>query len=123
MSVRNGPAINVFTRTAGPNALARPSVSALRPAFAAAYGSIVGSGRIEPLELMLTMRPPPSATIRSPTRTDNRNGPLRFRFITASNSFSVTLLKESYSGDMPALLTSTSSFPNRSYTASTRPSS
>ena len=39
MSVRNGPGINVFTRTVGPNASASPSVNALSPALAAAYGS------------------------------------------------------------------------------------
>jgi hypothetical protein len=39
-SVRYGPAINVLTRTVGPYCLARPSVIALRPAFAIAYGNI-----------------------------------------------------------------------------------
>ena len=58
--------------------------------------------------------PPPSATMRSPTRVDNRNGPLKLRFTTASNSFSVTVDSDSYSGDMPALLISTSTLPNRS---------
>src|SRR3954469_4728014 len=36
MSVRNGPAMMQFTRTFGPSAFAKPSVSALSPAFAAA---------------------------------------------------------------------------------------
>ena len=36
MSVRNGPAMMQFTRTFGPNACANASVSAFRPAFAAA---------------------------------------------------------------------------------------
>ncbi len=35
-SVRNGPGINVFTRTVGPNAFARPSVRVFSPAFDAA---------------------------------------------------------------------------------------
>src|SRR3954453_10344872 len=39
MSVRNGPGINVLTRTVGPKASASPSVSALSPALAAEYGS------------------------------------------------------------------------------------
>ncbi len=67
--------------------------------------------------------PPPSATIRSPTRADSRNGPLRLRLTTESNSFSVTEPSDSYSGDMPALLISTSTLPKRSYAASTNPSS
>ena len=35
MSVRKGPAMMQFTRTVGPNALAKPSVRVLRPALAA----------------------------------------------------------------------------------------
>src|SRR5882757_2179556 len=101
-SVRNGPGINVLTRTVGPNARASPSVNALSPALAAEYGSCSGLGRRDPLELTLMIDPPPSATIRSPTRVDNRNGPLRLRLTTASNSFSVTALSDSYGGDMPA---------------------
>ena len=114
MSVRNGPGINVLTRTVGPKASASPSVNALSPALAAEYGSCSGRGRRDPLELTLMIDPPPSATIRSPTRADNRNGPLRLRLTTASNSFSVTELSDSYSGDMPALLIRTSTLPNRS---------
>ena len=89
-SVRNGPGINVFTRTVGPNASASPSVNAFEPALAAEYGSCAGCGRRDPLELTLMIDPPPSATMRWPTSVDNRNGPLRLRFTTASNSFSVT---------------------------------
>ena len=95
MSVRNGPGINVLTRTVGPKASASPSVSALSPALAAEYGSCSGRGRRDPLELTLMIDPPPSATIRSPTSADNRNGPLRLRLTTASNSFSVTELSDS----------------------------
>src|SRR6476660_3017312 len=69
------------------------------------------------------MDPPPSATIRSPTRADNRNGPFRLRLTTESNNFSVTEPSDSYSGDMPALLIRTSTLPNRSYAAATKPSS
>ena len=67
--------------------------------------------------------PPPAATIRSPISADSRNGPFKFRLTTASNSFSVTEASDSYSGDMPALLMSTSTLPKRSYAASTSPSS
>ena len=71
-----------------------------------------GCGRSEPWVLTLMMAPPPSATMRSPTNAESRNGPLRLRFVTASNNFSVTSDSLSYSGDMPALLTSTSTRPN-----------
>src|SRR5215203_879873 len=90
ISVRKGPGIKVFTRTVGPYASARPSVNALSPALAAEYGSCSGRGRRDPLELTLMIDPPPSATMRSPTSVDNRNGPLRLRLTTASNSFSET---------------------------------
>ena len=95
ISVRKGPAINVLTRTVGPNAFASPSVNALSPALAAAYGSMSGAGRSDPVELTLMIDPPPAATIRSPTNADSRNGPLRLRFVTASNSFSLTDVSES----------------------------
>ena len=49
-----------------------------------------GVGRSEPAVLTLMIEPRPAATIRSPTNADNRNGPLRLRLTTASNSFSVT---------------------------------
>src|ERR1700759_4321408 len=73
-SVRNGPAINVLTRTVGPSARAKPSVIALSPAFADAYGMMSGAGRSDPAVLTLMIDPPPVATIRSPTNADNRNG-------------------------------------------------
>ena len=63
-------------------------------------------GRSDPVVLTLMIEPRPAATIRSPTNADNRNGPLRLRLTTASNSFSLTLVSLSYSGDMPALLIS-----------------
>ena len=56
-SVRNGPAINVFTRTKGPNAFASASVIAFRPAFAAAYGTMSGAGRSDPAVLTLMIEP------------------------------------------------------------------
>ena len=60
------------------------------------------------------MEPPPPVTMRSPTSADNRNGPLKFRFTTASNSISGTEPSDSYNGDIPALFTSTSTLPNSS---------
>ena len=72
------------------------------------------SGRSDPVELTLMIDPRPAATIRSPTSADNRKGPLRFRLTTASNSFSVTSVSLSYSGDMPALLINVSTLPKRS---------
>jgi len=38
ISVRNGPAMIVFARTAGPYASAMPAVTTCSPALAAAYG-------------------------------------------------------------------------------------
>ena len=71
------------------------------------------SGRSEPAELTLMIDPRPAATIRSPTNADNRNGPLKFRFTTASKSFSLTSVSLSYNGDMPALLINVSTLPKR----------
>ena len=73
-----------------------------------------GVGRSDPAVLTLMIEPRPAATIRSPTNADNRNGPLRLRLTTASNSFSVTSVSLSYTGDMPALLINVSTLPNRS---------
>src|SRR5262249_59488313 len=75
MSVRNGPGINVLTRTVGPKASANPSVSALSAALAAEYGSCSGRGRRDPLDLPLMMGPPPAAPIRSPQTAANRTRP------------------------------------------------
>lgn len=72
-----------------------------------------GVGRSEPAVLTLMIEPRPAATMRSPTNADNRKGPFRLRLTTASNSFSVTSVSLSYSGDMPALLISVSTLPNR----------
>jgi hypothetical protein len=95
MSAKNAPGWIVLTRMLGPNASANPSVSALSPAFAAAYGSISGRGRIAAMELTLMIEPPPVATIRSPTSAANLHGPFRFRFTTASNNFSFTAVSDS----------------------------
>src|ERR1700730_5041664 len=90
MSVRNGPHWIVLTRTEGPRARAKPSVSALSPALAAAYGRTVPSGRIEATDEMLTTTPPSPETIRSPMRAVSRKGPLRLTATTLSHSFSLT---------------------------------
>ena len=50
--------------------------------------------------------------MRVPNSADSRNGPLRFTPMTLSKSSSVTSGSDGYSGDMPALFTSTSQWPN-----------
>src|SRR6185312_14827105 len=57
-SVRKGPGRTAFTRTLGAYASARPTVSALRPALAHAYGSSLTLAISEPAVPMLTMDPP-----------------------------------------------------------------
>ena len=81
-----------LTRTRGPNACARPTVIALTPALAAAYGTMSRVGRTAPVLDTLMIEPPPASTIRSPTSAASRNGPLRLTAMTLSNSSSVTSL-------------------------------
>src|SRR5439155_14879061 len=76
-------------------------------------------GRTAPVLLTLMIEPPPSATIRSPTSADSRNGPFRLTAITLSKSSSVTSLIAPYMGERPALLTRTSTRANSPYTSST----
>ena len=111
-----------FTRTFGASASASPTVNAFRPAFAAAYGSSLTLASNEPIVLTLMIEPDPASYIRLPTRDPSRNGPFRFTPTVLSNSSSVTASRLEYSGDMPALLTKTSTRPNRSYTMSTNAS-
>ena len=84
-----------LTRTDGPNVCAKPTVRALRPAFAAAYGRIAGRGRTAPALEMLMIEPPVPAAIRVPTSAVSRNGPLRFTPMTLSNSSSETSVTSS----------------------------
>ena len=81
-----------LTRTRGPKAWARPTVMALTPALAAAYGTMSLVGRTAPVLETLMIDPPPASTIRSPTSEARRNGPLRLTATTLSNSSSVTVL-------------------------------
>src|SRR4029077_112117 len=118
MSVRNGPATMQLTRTFGPYANANDRVIELSPAFAAPYGSDVGDGFSDAVLEMLMIEPPSPFAIRLPTSADRRNGPLKFSPTTLSNRSSEMSSSTGYSGDMPALLTSTSTRPNRSYAAS-----
>src|SRR4051794_9057946 len=90
MSVRNGPGMMQFTRTLGPNARAMPTVMALRPALAVAYGSSVGVGWPAATLLTLMIEPPSPAAMWAPASDDRRNGPRRFTPITLSNRSSVT---------------------------------
>ena len=53
-----------FTRTLGPYSNANDRVSALRPAFAAPYGSELGDGlRLAVLEMLMMLPPSPSAIL------------------------------------------------------------
>ena len=90
MSVRNGPGIRQLTRTFGPNVWASPVVRLLIADLAAAYGTSALPGRIEEVELTLMIDPPSPACIRSPTRADIRNGPVRLTSMTFCQSFSLT---------------------------------
>ena len=96
MLVRNGPGMIALTRTFGPSASASPTVIALTPALAAAYGTMLAVGRTAPVLLTLMIDPPPtspslfSAAIRSPTRADSRNAPFRLTANTLSHSSSET---------------------------------
>ena len=60
MLVRNGPGMIALTRTFGPRASASPTVIALTPAFAAAYGTMSAVGRTAPVLLTLMIEPPSS---------------------------------------------------------------
>src|SRR5436190_15575574 len=118
MSVSNGPGRMQWTRPFGASASANPTVNALSPALAHAYGSSITLAINEPTVLMLMMEPEPASYIRLPTSEPSRNGPFRFTPTVLSNSSSVTASRLGYSGDIPALLTNTSHLPNRSYTVS-----
>ena len=122
-SVKKVPGWTALTRTVGPKAWAKPIVSASRPAFAAAYGITSGSGyRAATLETLMMLPPSPCA-IRVPIAAVRRNGPPRLTSMTLRQSSSETPSMRSYSGDMPALLTSTSTRPKVAYAASTSASS
>ena len=73
--------------------------------------------------LTLMIDPPSPAAIRGATRAVSRNGPLTLTATTLSNSSSVTSGRLGYSGAMPALFTSTSTFPSSAYVESTSASS
>src|SRR5437763_7793729 len=76
-SVAKAPGMMQLTRTAGPKARAKPTVMALTPALAAAYGTIPGVGRREPVLLTKMIDPRPAATMRVPTSEVSRKPPLR----------------------------------------------
>ena len=95
---------------------------ALSAALAPAYGSSRGPGRTAATLEMLMIEPRPAAFIRSPNSALSRNGALKFTAMTLSKSSSVISPRLGYSGDIPALLTSTSTRSNASYDVSTRAS-
>src|SRR4051812_21308173 len=119
MSVLNAPGRMQLTRTLGASASANPTVNALSPAFAAAYGNSPTLASSEPIVLTLMIEPEPASYMRWPARTPNRNGPLRFTPTTLSKRSSVIDVRSGYSGDIPALFTNTSHLPKCSYTVST----
>src|SRR5262245_42646865 len=112
MSVKKGPATMQLTRTFGPYANANERVIALRPAFAAPYGSDVRLGFIDAVLLTLISEQPSRSAILLAISTDNRNGPFRFRLTTLSKRSSVTWSSDGYSGERPALFTRMSTLPN-----------
>jgi hypothetical protein len=65
-------------RLAGAYASARPTVSALRPALAQAYGSSLTLATSEPAVPTLMIDPPPWAAMCVAASTARRNGPFRF---------------------------------------------
>src|SRR5689334_14908782 len=111
MSVRNGPGRMALTRTLGAKASASPTVSALRPAFAHAYGSSPTLAVREAVVPILMIVPPSRAAMCVAASAASRNGPFRLTASVLSNSSSLTASRLGYSGDMPALFTSTSSLP------------
>ena len=56
--------------------------------------------------------PPAPSAMRMPTTEVRRNGPFRLTPMTLSKRSSLTSSRLRYRGDMPALLTSTSTVPN-----------
>ena len=111
MSVRNGPAEIVLTRTFGPYSRANDTVIALSAAFAEPYGTTCGNAMRPPDEETLMMAPPSAAAMRCATWLASRNGPLKLRPTILSNRSSLTSWLGTR-GPMPALLTRMSTRPN-----------
>ncbi len=94
ISVRNGPGINVLTRTVGPNAAASPLGHRVQPGLG---GGVRDERRMRAQRTVgADIDDHPPAAVGNHAFTHERRkaeGPFRFRFITASNSFfSLTLL-------------------------------
>src|SRR3546814_20951088 len=85
MSVRNGPAEIVFTRTVGPNSLENAVVSAFRAALEAAYVPKSGPGPGAPADAALMIEPPSPDTTLWPTTAESRKWPLKLPPVTLSN--------------------------------------
>ena len=98
MSVKNGPAMIVLTRTFGPYAWANPTVRTSSPDLAAAYGSSPAVGRMAATLLTLMIEPPSPSAMRGAINVISRNGPLRLTPITLSKRSSVTSGRLGYSG-------------------------
>src|SRR5262249_49572207 len=113
ISVWNGPHMMQLTRTLGPYSLASATVRIFSPALAEAYGAVSGSGRIAAVEETLIIEPPSPAAIREPNSADRRTAPLRLTPMILSNNSSLVSTDEGASGEIPALLISTSARPQR----------
>ena len=90
MSVANAPGRIAFTRTVGANVSASPTVKALSPALAHAYGSSFALAISEPIVPTLMIDPPPASRMCVAASVANRNGPLRFTASVLSKRSSVT---------------------------------
>ena len=91
-----------------PKVAAMLALSPTRPCFDAVYAAPARPPRTPASDAMLTMTPPPCATIFGTTRLQSRYGPVRFTSNTRRHSSSVTSSTSASRSRMPALLTSTS---------------
>ena len=119
MSVANAPGRMQLTRTFGASASANPTVNALSPAFAHAYGSSATLASSEPIVLTLMIDPDPASYIRLPTSEPSRNGPFRFTPTVLSNSSSETDTRSGIERRHPGVVHEDVDAPKRSYTVST----
>src|SRR2546422_8881626 len=88
--------------------LASAFVSPMTPAFAAEYGTSVGSPSFPAIEAMLMMRPPPAASITRTAARETRNTLVRSPAMTRCQSSSLSSQVGTVRPVMPALLTTRS---------------
>src|SRR5262245_42143325 len=91
ISVAKGPGQIAFAVTPVPaHSSANTRVRLMTPAFDDAYGARPGSATLPRIDPRFTTRPHPRLTMPGPTARATRNGPLRFVFITLSQSDSAS---------------------------------